>query len=72
MHPQTLKIRETESSKRITAAAKTLARRFDLDANTLKVEALAEEPVEPEVEQMLRNEAVADLLELLVKSIPRK
>lgn len=68
MHPQTLKVREAESSKRITTATRTLARRFDLDTNTLKVE----ENQEPEVEQMLRNEAVADLLELLVKSIPRK
>lgn len=68
MHPQTLKVREAESSKRITAAARHLAKRFDLDASTLKVE----EDQEPEVEQMLRNEAVADLLELLVKSIPRK
>lgn len=68
MHPRTVAAREAESSKRITTAAKTLARRFDLDTNTLKVE----EDQEPEVEQMLRNEAVADLLELLVKSIPRK
>lgn len=68
MHPRTLAAREAESSKRITAATKTLARRFDLEVDTLKVEA----DQEPEVEQMLRNEAVADLLELLVKSIPRK
>lgn len=68
MHPRLIAAREAESSKRITAATKTLARRFDLDTATLKVE----ENQEPEVEQMLRNEAVADLLELLVKSIPRK
>lgn len=66
MHPRILAQRESEASARIVAAATRLAKRFGLDE---EVKALKVEEKQPEVQQMMRNEAVANVLETMVDTV---
>jgi hypothetical protein len=62
MHPRTLATRESVAAQRTVAAAKTLAERFGLDD---RAKALTIEDKHPDIQQLFRNEAVADFLEAL-------
>lgn len=66
MHPRILAQREADASARTVAAATKLAKRFGLEAEAKTLKA---EEKQPEVQQMVRNEAVATFLETLVKTV---
>lgn len=62
MHPRILAQRNDVASKRSAAAAEALAERFGLHE---QASALRVEEKQPEFQQLVRNEAVADFLEAL-------
>jgi hypothetical protein len=66
VHPRILAQRESDASNRTVAAATKLAKRFGLEdqAKALKVEERR-----AEIQQLFRNEAVADFLETLVDTV---
>lgn len=66
MHPRILAQRNAEASNRTVAAATKLAKRFDLEE---EAKALKAEDKQPEIQQLVRNEAVAAFLETLNKTL---
>lgn len=67
VHPKIFAQRESDASVRAVKAATTLAKRFSLTDNEV---ALKVEEQQPDLQQVLRDEAVADTLEALVKTTP--
>src|SRR5687767_12664707 len=70
MHPSVLAKRRGEAETRTQAAAQALATRFGLDAE--QAAALAVYDRDPDTRQVMRLEAVADLLEGLVEKTGRQ
>ncbi len=66
MHPRILAQRNAEASNRTVAAATKLAKRFDLEE---EAKALKAEEKQPDIQQLVRNEAVAAFLETLNKTL---
>lgn len=66
LHPRILAQRNAEASNRTVAAATKLAKRFDLEE---EAKALKAEDKQPEIQQLVRNEAVAAFLETLNKTL---